>query len=940
MPAPNFKLLESLLAKIPKAKQQFEPQAGQPRRIGVSRGQQKFEGDVLLGKNNVGDEAFAARLQQEVNKMPAGQQKLEAQRLVDSIFANREFSSAVRTNPEETFAETSGTGALTRGVPKKPILDPSYLRAKPNTNPTESNWEVVTRSPQGRDAAGQEGTYIFPEGSKRALDLGKQNFVTAREVLNLQKAAIEQLHNQGKGPSFVEFSRMAGFQQNRIQVTPEIPLVMEQLLKAHRGIPQDEKIFGTEQPQEVLDRMRMNRTGETETQPAVVANRDRDEIMADTKTTIKEPSSFDPKRKNTSNNVLEQVATTLPGFKFTAGQGNTGLLHVTWDGQPEIPLKEAISNPKYKIPTETKQQLATLSKSLAPLRGEPDGSGGYNPLPEPNMHEASASQAKALLEGKKQIEDPDNPSGLAIVSEEERKQIRDENKSPRDAEEIRNKIKKKKRYESTPPKLAPKELIAELKSEFDSLGDSSLRGEVQELMSRVGGVPSNAVNNLIYRIKQEKLGPDAPPRNLDKAQLKFTGGKRAAAEKTLLSSMDKISKGKVSNFGNEISKLLDSFEGLAATDVKKVENFMAGLTPEKQSIVAERLMKHPGGDAILTELSKKFNAERDAASVRQDVEEPTEKTLSTKKPSRSSKMSETRARFLSPTLKDILSQLPRVGISDKGRLQNDPPFKVKSDVPKGTNPLLQLTNRGAPLPILDRTFVFGSNPQGRHGAGAAKIAVNQFEAIYGQGEGLQGSSYALPTKDLRVTKDNGFKSIPTDQIIQSIKKLYATARDNPTKTFSIAYKNTDTKSLNGYTGLEMLDMFKNAGAIPENIQFSQEWMNTGQISSSNKGYVGNITPSKTTLRNRKKVKELEALPSSGIFQESGGELKGSKAQTPSESWFQRIRAKLNDFIRVQPRTSRTQQTEYSKEEFEKLVASLKDMDTRIGQWAARDRPPR
>lgn len=791
MPAPNFKLLESLLAKIPKAKQQFEPQAGQPRRIGVSRGQQKFEGDVLLGKNNVGDEAFAARLQQEVNKMPAGQQKLEAQRLVDSIFANREFSSAVRTNPEETFAETSGTGALTRGVSKKPILDPSYLRAKPNTNPTESNWEVVTRSPQGRDVAGQEGTYIFPEGSKRALDLGKQNFVTAREVLNLQKAAIEQLHNQGKGPSFVEFSRMAGFQQNRIQVTPEIPLVMEQLLKAHRGIPQDEKIFGTEQPQEVLDRMSMNRTGETETQPAVVANRDRDEIMADTKTTIKEPSSFDPKRKNTSNNVLEQVATTLPGFKFTAGQGNTGLLHVTWDGQPEIPLKEAISNPKYKIPTETKQQLATLSKSLAPLRGEPDGSGGYNPLPEPNMHEASASQAKALVEGKKQIEDPDNPSGLAIVSEEERNQIRDENKSPRDAEEIRNKIKKKKRYESTPPKLAPKELIAELKSEFDSLGDSSLRKEVQELMSRVGGVPSNAVNNLIYRIKQEKLGPDAPPRNLDKAQLKFTGGRRAAAEKTLLSSMDKISKGKVSNFGNEISKLLDSFQGNIGSveaDAQLVEKFMVGLTPEKQSIVAERLMKHPGGEGILRELSKEFTTKQNGIGISVPVSKPQPERVSP--PGRGSNQT----RFIyegNDLTQDVTPQIPST---------------EKISYPKAKDPRLG----PKPLPKLE----------------------------------------SKTTREFSPTSD---KKNPLIKLLK-IKK--------------------------------------------------------------------------------------ESLPPSGIFQESGGELKGSKVQTPSESWFQRIRAKLNDFIRVQPRTSRTQQTEYSKEEFEKLVASLKDMDTRIGQWAARDRPPR
>ena len=42
-------------------------------------------------------------------------------------------------------------------------------------------------------------------------------------------------------------------------------------------------------------------------------------------------------------------------------------------------------------------------------------------------------------------------------------------------------------------------------------------------------------------------------------------------------------------------------------------------------------------------------------------------------------------------------------------------------------------------------FVFGSNLQGKHGAGAAAIAVNQFGAIWGQGVGLQGQSYAIPT---------------------------------------------------------------------------------------------------------------------------------------------------------------------------------------------------
>lgn len=44
-------------------------------------------------------------------------------------------------------------------------------------------------------------------------------------------------------------------------------------------------------------------------------------------------------------------------------------------------------------------------------------------------------------------------------------------------------------------------------------------------------------------------------------------------------------------------------------------------------------------------------------------------------------------------------------------------------------------------------FVFGSNEAGRHGAGAAKLALDKFGARYGQGFGIQGSSFAIPTKD-------------------------------------------------------------------------------------------------------------------------------------------------------------------------------------------------
>ena len=45
----------------------------------------------------------------------------------------------------------------------------------------------------------------------------------------------------------------------------------------------------------------------------------------------------------------------------------------------------------------------------------------------------------------------------------------------------------------------------------------------------------------------------------------------------------------------------------------------------------------------------------------------------------------------------------------------------------------------------DDIFVFGSNLAGNHAGGAARIARQKFGAIQGQGVGLQGQSYAIPT---------------------------------------------------------------------------------------------------------------------------------------------------------------------------------------------------
>ena len=45
----------------------------------------------------------------------------------------------------------------------------------------------------------------------------------------------------------------------------------------------------------------------------------------------------------------------------------------------------------------------------------------------------------------------------------------------------------------------------------------------------------------------------------------------------------------------------------------------------------------------------------------------------------------------------------------------------------------------------NEVFVFGSNLGGFHAGGAARVAVEKFGAVWGQGVGLQGQSYAIPT---------------------------------------------------------------------------------------------------------------------------------------------------------------------------------------------------
>lgn len=106
-----------------------------------------------------------------------------------------------------------------------------------------------------------------------------------------------------------------------------------------------------------------------------------------------------------------------------------------------------------------------------------------------------------------------------------------------------------------------------------------------------------------------------------------------------------------------------------------------------------------------------------------------------------------------------------------------------------------------------KIFVFGSNRAGRHGKGDALIARQRFGAIYGQGEGLQGSSYGIPTKDEYI------RSLPLPRIAEGVQRFLLFARAHPEMTFEIAAIGC---RLAGYKPEQIAPMFVGA---PENCYF-------------------------------------------------------------------------------------------------------------------------
>lgn len=111
-----------------------------------------------------------------------------------------------------------------------------------------------------------------------------------------------------------------------------------------------------------------------------------------------------------------------------------------------------------------------------------------------------------------------------------------------------------------------------------------------------------------------------------------------------------------------------------------------------------------------------------------------------------------------------------------------------------------------------KIFVFGSNLAGRHGKGSALEALKHHGAIYGQGKGLQGNSYGIPTKN------RSLKRLPLKQIKMHVEEFLRFAIDHPEYEFNVVAVGC---GLAGFSSKTMSAMFAN---YPKNVNLPRQFL--------------------------------------------------------------------------------------------------------------------
>ena len=113
----------------------------------------------------------------------------------------------------------------------------------------------------------------------------------------------------------------------------------------------------------------------------------------------------------------------------------------------------------------------------------------------------------------------------------------------------------------------------------------------------------------------------------------------------------------------------------------------------------------------------------------------------------------------------------------------------------------------------NQIFVFGSNMNGNHAGGAARLAVEKFGAVMGQAEGIQGQSYAIPTLDKDMQK------IAEEELIIYLGNFREFAEEHPEKEFLLTAIGT---GIAGFDTNYMAYMILRAN-LPDNVTLPKEF---------------------------------------------------------------------------------------------------------------------
>ena len=113
----------------------------------------------------------------------------------------------------------------------------------------------------------------------------------------------------------------------------------------------------------------------------------------------------------------------------------------------------------------------------------------------------------------------------------------------------------------------------------------------------------------------------------------------------------------------------------------------------------------------------------------------------------------------------------------------------------------------------NEVFVFGSNLAGCHAGGAARVACQRFGAVWGQGVGMQGQSYAIPTMQGGV-----------ETIAPYVDEFIEFAKSHPDMTFLVTPIGC---GIAGFTPKELAPLFVRAVDV-ENILLPKSFVDVLQ----------------------------------------------------------------------------------------------------------------